>query len=307
MSKRLLMGIIIVLLITNIATIITFNKENKIVINGYTVNVALNDAVANIDGEKITYKTWFKAIMEQHGKGELQSLIDREVVRQLADKHDIQIDDKVIQREISLLTSMQGVMTQMELKQLVEDWEGDIVYRYQLERLLAKDVSIPESETRQFYQRYGEQYNFTEAMQLSHIIVDNTEIAEKVKSELEQGASFASLAKEYSLDEETKYDGGYIGFIHTNSEFFPEGYEKVADEMEEHSISHPFKTNKGVAIIYLHEKLPSISFTYEELQPYIETELALSQLNQPATADLLWKQLDVEWIYDKKKEAGKND
>ncbi|WP_156290010.1 peptidylprolyl isomerase [Oceanobacillus salinisoli] len=297
MPKKLLLSIIVVLLITNIASLLLLNRESKVAVDSNNQTFSAKDAVATVNGEEIIYVDWVNSLIDSSGKKELETMIDREVVSQLANQYHIEVDEKVIQREISLLTSMQGVMTEEEFKELEEGWRDDIIYRYQLEKLLTMDVSVSEEEIQQFYNTYGNQYNFTEAMQISHILVEDMETAEKVKRELDQGASFTLLAKEYSMDEETRDNGGYIGFIHTNSQFFPNGYEDVAEGMNEYSYSEPFPVDDGVAIMYFHRKLPSIDFTYEEMKPYIESELALQQLNQSLSADPLWEQLDIEWIY----------
>ncbi|KPH75754.1 peptidylprolyl isomerase [Oceanobacillus caeni] len=298
MSKRLLISIIVVLLITNIATLVMLNQGHQVAIDSNHERLSARDVVAEINGEEITYIEWINSLINRNGKSQLKTLINQEVVHQLADQYHIEVDEKIIKRDISLLTSMQGIMTKEEAKRLERDLRNDIIYRYQLERLLAMDHSVTEEEVQTYYQKYKSQYNFSEAMQISHILVDNARIANKVKKELDEGATFSLLAKEYSKDKETRSNGGYIGFIHTKSQFFPNGYESVARTMNEHSYSEPFQTENGVAIIYLHRKLPSIEFSYEESKPYIESELALEQLDQTLSAEALWEKLNVKWIYD---------
>lgn len=192
---------------------------------------------------------------------------------------------------------MQGEISEEEYERNEENWEEEILYRYQLEMLLTEDTSIPEGEIKSYYDKYKNQYDFSASMQLSHILVQNFDTAEKVLQDLNEGASFDLLARENSIDEESKKDGGYLGFITTSSQFFPNGYEEVAAEMEEHSYSEPFRADNGVAIIYLHRKLPSIEFTYEEIKPYVKSELALQQMDQSLSANPLWEEAEVDWIF----------
>ncbi|WP_067729655.1 peptidylprolyl isomerase [Oceanobacillus damuensis] len=298
MSKKLLLGIIVVLLITNIASLLFWNQEEKRVISeDEDTQINSTEPVASIAGEEITYQQWMDALRTGHGEKELKTMIDKEVVEQLAEEEKIEIDEKIIQRDIAFLHTMQGVMTEEESSKEEEGWREDIIYRYQLEQLLTADMSIPEDELQSYYDSYGDQYNFSSSVQLSHIVVDDFETAEKVVSELDEGASFELLAREYSTDEETKNNGGYLGSIYTSSQFLPNSYEEVALEMEDHSYSEPFRAESGVAVIYLHRNLPSIEFTYEEIKPYMESELAMQELEQNLTADPLWEQVDVEWIY----------
>ncbi|RDW15323.1 protein secretion protein [Oceanobacillus arenosus] len=299
MSKKLLLGIIIVLLITNIATLLFWNQNEKFVVDDNSgKKVEKRGSVAKIDGEEITYEQWISALTNDFGENQLKKMIDQSVVEQLAKENKIVVDEKVIERELAFLTSMQGVLTAEELAANEEDWVRAITYRYQLEQLLTKDIDIPEESIQAHYDEYKNQYNFYSSMQISHIIVEDLATAEKVKKELDQGAAFPLLAQEYSIDEETKDAGGYIGFLTTSSQFFPAGYEEVAQEMEEETYSEPFQVDTGVAIIYLHRNLPSITFTYDEIKPYVKSELALQQSQQSLSANPLWEELEIEWLYE---------
>ncbi len=299
-ERKILLAIIAVLLVTNVITLIFANRGgDEVMVDdaGEEKTVASNEPVATVGGETITYGNWMENLRSTYGERMLKTMIDREIVTKLAEEKNIEISEKVIEREIAYLTSMQGPLSEEELNKEKEKWRDEIIYRYQLEFLLTEDISIPDEEVERYYSGYKNQYNFRSAMQLSHILVSDMETAEKVYDELEQGANFEMLAREYSIDDETKHNGGYLGFINTNSQFFPNGYEEVANEMEEHTYSEPFVADNGVAIIYLHQKLPEIEFTYEEIKPYVENELALHQENIPLEATPLWEEVDVDWIY----------
>ncbi|MFB4168673.1 peptidylprolyl isomerase [Virgibacillus sp. JSM 102003] len=298
MKKKFLLGVIVVLLITNIATLLLWNDDEKVALDNDDTEIDLNKPVATVDGEEFSYKQWMKSLRENHGKEQLKGMIDRAVVNQLANKNNIEINDKVIAREIAMLTSMQSPMSEKETKKKVDEWREDILYRYRLGALLTADTSIPEEKIRSHFEEYGDQYNFQASLQLSHIIVPDFETAEKVKKELDNGASFDLLAQEYSTDEETKKSGGYLGLFVNESQFLPGGYLETASQMDERTYSEPFQSDSGVAIIYLHQKLPSITFSYEEIKPYIKRELALGKSNQTLTADPLWDKLDIDWVFE---------
>ncbi|RLL41665.1 protein secretion protein [Oceanobacillus piezotolerans] len=298
MSKKLLLAVIIVLLITNIASVLIFSRGEMVTLDEDNQKLSARDTVATVDGETITSEAWINSLTNTYGKDQLKTMIDREVVEKLAEENKIEVDEKVISREISLLATMQGITSKEEYALLKDGWRRDIIYRYQLEQLLTMDTQIPEEEIKNFYDLHGNQYNFTAAMQLSHILVPDMQTAEKVIGELKQGASFPLLAEEYTMDEESENNGGYIGFLHTNSQFFPNGYEEVAHDMEEGTYSEPFRADTGIAIIYLHRKLPSITFTYDELKPYIKSELAMQKTDESLSASRLWGELEIDWIFE---------
>ncbi|HLR02663.1 MAG TPA: peptidyl-prolyl cis-trans isomerase [Virgibacillus sp.] len=307
MPRRLLSSIVLVLLITNILTLLLWNRDKPrdIVTDNDDNSVGEidpNKPVATVEGEDISYDDWLHTMRKDYGVKELKGMIDEIVVEKLADEEDIEINEKVIERELALLRMTQGVMTKDEIEKKEENWKKDITYRYQLEYLLTKDESVPEEELKDFYDTYKNQYDFKAATQLSHILVSDSKTAEKVENELDEGASFSNLAKEYSTDEDTQDQGGYMGFYVNTSQFLPDDYLNEIKDMEEHTYSSPIKTDEGYAIVYLHSKLPEITFDYDEIKPYIKSEMVLDETKRDLNADELWDQVDIDWIYgDKKK------
>lgn len=310
MSKRLMWGLVVLLIITNAVTLFFWynqeddNQEKHVILNdqdqvqetqGNEDNIA--EVVARIGHEEIVYDEFISSIKETHGQRHLKEMIDRSVVNQLAEKENIKIDEKIVNREISFLTSMNGVMTNEEREKQEASWKEDVTYRYELESLLTKEIEIPEKEVKTYFENYKNQYNFDASMQVSHIIVDSIDIADKVIKELDEGASFDLLAQEYSKDDETKDSGGYVGFFVSTSQFFPRGYREIARDMEEDSYSEPFNLGNDVAVLYLHRRLPEIVFTFDEMKPYIENELGLNEAELSLSAASLWDELEIDWIY----------
>lgn len=294
------------LIITNVASLVIL-KNGKTNSAGSNVSgdETLTDVVekkdeqaASVAGAEITYEEWLNSLRETYGKSHLKEMINEKVVHKLAEEKDIFVSDKVIDREIAYLTTMSGIMEKDEITKQQSEWEKELLYRYQLEALLTEEVNVPEEEVRSHYEAYQNQYDFSPSFQLSHITVSNMKTAEKVIDELEEGASFHLLAKEYSLDEETKENGGYIGYFTTGSQFVPYGYDEIISDMDEHSYSDPVSLGDEVVIIYLHRYLPGVKFTFDELKEHIERELAYEKVDPAMKTDDLWNELNVEWIFE---------
>ncbi|GLO64296.1 MULTISPECIES: peptidyl-prolyl cis-trans isomerase [Oceanobacillus] len=303
MSKKLLLGIVVVLLITNIATLLFVGDGNdsEVVSDGEgEKEINRNEAVATVADEEISYDEWMTDLRNMQGQKYLKQMIDKEVVNTLAEQEGIEVSEKIIDREVSFLYTMQGILTEEDAAVEEERWREEIKYRYQLEQLLTRDIEIPEDEIKSYYDTYGNQYDFSSSVKLSHILVEDMETAEQVYQELEDGASFKLLAREYSIDDETRQNGGYMGAIYTSSQFLLDSYETQAANMENHTYSEPFQAENGVAIMYLHRKLPAIEFTYEEVQPYVHSEIAMHEEGLTLEADQLWEEVDIEWIYENK-------
>ncbi|WP_226038341.1 peptidylprolyl isomerase [Aquibacillus saliphilus] len=298
MTRRLLWGIIILLFVTNLTTLVVWINSSGDPAEDFSVSVNKKEPVATIAGEDISYKEWANQLEDKFGEQVLKDMIDKKLVFQLAEEQNLNLNDKLIERELSLLYTMDGILTKEQIEKKREEWIEDIRYRYFMEELLTKNVDVSENEIAAYYDSYKNQYEFSESIQLSHILVDDQKTAEKIISELESGASFNLLAREYSIDEETKSDGGYLGYYTEGSNFLPSDYYNKAMDMEEHTYSQPFLTAKGVAIIYLHRLLPEVSFTYGELKNHIRREVALEQVETIISANPLWIEADIEWIYE---------
>ncbi|UFU01493.1 peptidylprolyl isomerase (plasmid) [Radiobacillus kanasensis] len=299
MTRKFLWGIIILLLVTNLTTVaIWMIERNNALPSPMGVEVNTDEPVATIGKEEIFYEEWVKDLEANYGKKALEELVNREVVSQLAKEEDIEINDKLVEREISLLFTMEGPLTEKQIEAKRKEWEKEIRYRLTLEELLTKDIEVESGEVESYYNDYKGQYDFKESIQLSHIVLPDKQTAEKVYDELEAGASFAALAREYTMDEETKANGGYLGYYTENDTFLLEEYYNKAMEMEEHTYSEPFLGGTGTVILYLHRKLPDITFEYEELEHHIQRELALEQIEPAISAKSLWNEKDVKWIFD---------
>ena len=304
MTRKFLWRIILLLLITNVLTVGIWSlNRNDDEVNpereDFSVEVDQKEPVATIGEEEITYKQWVSNLEKEYGRKALEKMVNEQVITQLAEEQKITINDEIIDLELSLLFTMEGVLTEKEIPVKQKEWSKGIKNRIYLEELTTQDIPVTEQEIETYYNDYNGQYQLSRSFQLSHILVANETTANKVIDELEDGASFAALAREYTLDETTKRGGGYLGYYTETSSFLHSTYFQQALGMEEHSYSSPFKIDNGgnVVIIYLHRELPEINLSYDTLHDHIRREIALKKMeNTPEISDL-WNQLEVEWIY----------
>ncbi|MGM8366118.1 peptidylprolyl isomerase [Virgibacillus sp. W0181] len=298
MPKKLLLSIILTLIVLNIVTLLLWKKSDNVALDDLEKTINRKDPVAVVGKKKVTYEDWMETLRDRYGKAELEEMINQSVVRQLAKENKIKVDKKVIEFELANIMTTQGVLTKEEMKAAEEKWRKNITHRYKQEALLTKDIRVTEEEVEAYYEEYANQYSFSESVQISHITVDGMETAEKVMEELNQGASFPLLALEYSSDEATRQNGGYMGYLDISSDHLLPSYKEAIINMEENTHSSPVKLGDEAAIIYLHRHLPEIKFTYEEIKPYIQNELALKKKGQTLDAGILWNELEIDWIYE---------
>ena len=303
MTRKFLWRVILLLLITNVLTVgiwlLDRNNDQANSVEDFSVDVDQKEPVASIGSEKITYKQWVSTLEKEYGRETLKKMVNDQVITQLAEEQELTINDEVIDLELSLLFTMEGVLTEEEITAKQNEWSKGIKNRIYLEELTTQDIAVSDQEIQSYYNEYKDQYQFSNSIQVSHILLNNETTANKVIDELEGGASFAALAREYTLDDATKRDGGYLGYYTETSSFLQSEYFQQALEMEEHTYSAPFKVDKSgnIAIIYLHRELPEINLTYDTLYDHIRREIALEKMAQVPEISDLWNQLEVEWIY----------
>ena len=118
--------------------------------------------------------------------------------------------------------------------------------------------------------------------QVSHILFDLSEFSEEeaiqkltdIKQQVESGAKFADLAKEFSKDLGSKETGGFLGVLDPDA--FPSEFVAAAEVLEEGEVSEPVVTSAGVHLIEMSQVLVADVASYEERKEQLATEIQLA-------------------------------
>ncbi|MBQ7561482.1 MAG: peptidylprolyl isomerase [Synergistaceae bacterium] len=161
-------------------------------------------------------------------------------------------------------------------------------------REILKDVKVDESEAQKFYDENKQSFMQPEKVHARHILIsgDADELAQKIIADLKAGASFDVLAREYSQDPGSKNNGGDLGE-------FPRGvmvadFEKAAFALKNPGdISEPVKSQFGIHIIKLEERIP------ESPAPFVQVkDRIMQELREKKTQELLKaRSEELEKIY----------
>ncbi|MFY1706983.1 peptidylprolyl isomerase [Tritonibacter scottomollicae] len=123
----------------------------------------------------------------------------------------------------------------------------------------------------------------------AHILVETEEEANEIKSQLDEGADFAALAKESSTGPSGP-NGGALGWF-TNGQMVPEFEEAVMD-LRAGGVSEPVETQFGWHVIKLNERRKLEAPEFDEVRDEIAQELSVqavedrvSQLTANATIE----------------------
>jgi len=118
-------------------------------------------------------------------------------------------------------------------------------------------------------------------------------LATQIKQQLDAGADFATLAKEYSDDTGSKDQGGELGWFPRDSGFVKE-FEDAAFSLQPGQISDPVKTQFGYHIIQVEERDPA-----HELDAYTIQQRKYDAYNTWLTDLRNAAKIDKQWSLDK--------
>jgi parvulin-like peptidyl-prolyl isomerase len=196
-------------------------------------------------------------------------LVQREEFVQAAKDLDVEITEKDVDKALGdfVKSQFQGNRKKLdkELKQQGLSFETfeDITIRTQvltkkLFEAVTKDVKVSEQEILKYYTENLAQYGKPESRDVRHILIadkgkdgqvdfpkSKTE-ADRIYAELQGGADFAALAKEFSEDTSNKDSGGKLTI--SRGQTVPE-FDKTAFELKQGEISRPVKTTYGYHVI----------------------------------------------------------
>ncbi|MEA3355911.1 MAG: peptidylprolyl isomerase, partial [Candidatus Bipolaricaulota bacterium] len=209
----------------------------------YNINVPNRDIEAE-------YSSQYNSILENNNitEGQLASYLESEGETLDSFKRSIR----------------QSVTTQLRNKALREDIAGKITPTDdELETYFADNLS---------------QYEEKEQLHASHILVNDEEKAIEVKQQLDAGADFAMLAKEYSTDTASAEDGGDLGWFSRGK--MVEEFEAAAFSLEIGEISEPVKTKYGYHIIKLIDRRPGHTPTLEEVKDQVREDYITEEKNR---------------------------
>lgn len=297
MPKQKLRAIIAGLAVLNLLTIIIFVIKPLIT----SKSVIGEETAARVGSKDISREAWINELEKRYGEDVLEEMVDKEVVKQAAEKYKVKISNKEVNRELKMMKTMYGAAGQT-LNKSTDQLRQEVQSSLLLEKLLTKDVSVSGAVMEKYYDDNKDIYRIPTTYHISHITTSTKKQAEKIRRELAKGVSFEVLAMEKSLDEFTANQGGDMGYISQDNEQVPKEYIEVAEKLQVNKWSEAVKTEDGWAVLYLHEKIKGKQYEYDEVKDKIHRQIALEQIQAPVSGKIFWDEFDVEWFYGLKEQ-----
>ena len=286
MSGKQSLSIIAGLILLNIATILYF-------IYGTDRTVKSSEIVASVGNTDISRADWMNKLETEHGKGTLQSMINEEVILQLAEKQKLSVTDHEISVEPVIRQILYGDAGNVSAFRNQDNFKEELKIEILLEKLLTMDAVITNQEAETYYKDNEDLQKSADFYYVSQIFVEEAE-AETISKELKAGASFADITRQPTIDKVED-----VGYVSIDSDAIPGEYKKTIASLKTGEWSQPIKVKEGYAFLYIKDFVGESELTLNKIQSILMRKIAMEQINTSISAEMLWKDLNVDWIYGK--------
>ena len=165
------------------------------------------------------------------------------------------------------------------VRDLLRDSERRLLAQQVIAREVSGAINLTGTDLVSHYKANLDKYREPERAKVSHIQLENEEAAEAVRKRLADGGDFAALAKELSLDETSKDNGGEIPGTVSEGTPIPgigisEAFTAAVFATEPGKVADTIvKTDKGAHVIRVRGRLPGRTPQLDEVQRRVAQEL----------------------------------
>ncbi len=247
------------------------------------------------------YKTACKAEYENYKNQVMSFLISSEWIEAQAKELGVTITDKEVLKQFTT-QKKQSFPKEADYQKFLKSsgmTEKDLLLRVKIDALSnkirtkiikGKGTATP-AQISAYYEKNKSQFAQAEQRDLLIIQTKTEAQANAAKAALEAGQSFASVAKEFSIDDATKNSGGKLDGVQKGQQ------EKALDEAafaaQEGVITGPVKTSFGYYVFKVEKVTPMTQQTLAEATPSIK-QLLKSQ-NEQKALDTFVKSFQKKW------------
>ena len=258
-----------------------------------TLATSIGLAACSNPGDEVVVSTANFEITQDEFYNEMKKIAGDQLLQQvvlekiLNDKYEV--TDEEVQTEFDAVAEQYGDQFTAALASegLTEKTFKDNI-RFNLLRQKAQDeVKISDKEIQAYYDQGKYELN------ARHILVETEEEAKAIIEELKNGADFAEIAKEKSVDTGSGAEGGELGWFSVGM-MVPE-FNDAAYALELKTVSEPVKSEFGYHIIEVKEKREVEGYgTLEEKKEEISAQLKAQKADWATIQEQLLEDAKVE-------------
>lgn len=157
-----------------------------------------------------------------------------------------------------------------EVLKAVQDFREGQMERKLIGEHFLKGVTVSDEEVRAHFEAHKAEMLTPEARHVAHILLADKAEAEQVRAKLAAGTSFEVLAKQHSMDADTKNRGGDLGTV-TKKDVPPEF--DVVLKLKAGDVSAPLKSPVGYHLVKVSRIDPPRPLTLEEAAEDLKKKL----------------------------------
>jgi len=245
-----------------------------------------DEVVAVIADKEIYQQQLVDELLELYGNQTLEQMLVHEAIRMSAEEKGITLTADELSR--ALAETIEGYESEeqyfemmntqfgMSHKRVMADIEDDAL----LIKIATHDIEVSEESIQQYLAEHNSDPKVK--LSLSWILSDTYEHANEIVEQLSQGADFAQMAEQYSLDPYSASQGGNLGEVESDDPFFDAELLLEAAKLDVGSIAGPIALSDGYAIVQLLGKKTEIIKSPEEQREWARQQLALEQVGSLA-------------------------
>jgi len=228
-------------------------------------------------------------VIEEFQKVKLDQLITEKLLAQEADSRGIELSEEeqteifnkqlegikqqndMNDEQLEQTLQQQGIESIDAYKERFFELNKDSLIINKLQETVMGEAEVTEEEIKTYYEENKSEFEVQEQVQASHILLEDEKTAQEVLTELENGAEFTELAKEYSTGPSAE-DGGSLGYV-SKDQNIAQGFKDALFKLEVDSISDVVETQYGFHIIKVSDKREAGTKSYEEVKDQIKQQL----------------------------------
>ncbi len=247
--------------------------------------------VATVNGEQITKDKLIDLAPAEFVEQVLEQAILELLINQELDKANLTISeadiDAAVDEQMEQIQKMfptaeeleMALMSQgMTMESLLNEIRSGIQPDVKMKKLLAPQIDVSDENISTYYEENKDRILAALEIRASHILVASEELANSLLQQIRDGADFAQLATEHSIDPGSGAKGGDLGFFRRGA-MVPE-FEQAAYSLEVDEVSGVVASDFGYHIIKVTDK--ETELTLEDNKEEIKDMLFRQQFNELA-------------------------